>query len=125
MASGQRKVYDAKVRRRAIALLADGAGHRLVASKVGIPDGTARQWARAYAAGGAPAVMSTGSVHRMYPFELKLAVVKDRLEHGLSMREAMIKHGVTCESSIKLWCRVYRQQGEAGLMAKTRSSASN
>ena len=84
------RAYDAKVRRQAVKVLATGAGHRALASKLGIPDATARQWARSYAAGGKVAVMNAGATHRVYPFELKLSAVKDRLENGMSVREVMI-----------------------------------
>ncbi len=112
--------YDVKVRKQAVRILATGAGHRTLSTKLGIPEATARQWARAYAVGGNAAVMNAGAKHRVYPFELKLSAVKDRLEHGLTVREAMIKHGIPSESSIKSWCRLYREQGESALVNKPR-----
>ena len=51
---------------------------------------------------------------------IKLAVVKDRLENGLTVREAMIKHQIPSESSVKAWCRQYRDGGEAALVDKPR-----
>ena len=118
--ANKRAVYDAEVRRQAVKVLATGAGHRALATVLGIPEATARQWARAYAVGGAASVMNAGSQHRIYPFELKLAVVKDRLENGLTVREAMIKYGVPSESSVKTWCRHYRERGETALIDKPR-----
>lgn len=88
-------------------------GHRALATQLGIPEATARQWSRAYAVGGQSAVMNAGAKHRIYPFELKLSVVKDRLEKGLSVRDVMVKHGVPSESSVKTWCRQFREGGEA------------
>ena len=105
------RAYDAKVRRQAV---------KVLASKLGIPDATARQWARSYAAGGKVAVMNAGATHRVYPFELKLSAVKDRLENGMSVREVMIKHGIPSESSVKTWCRQYRAHGEEALVNKPR-----
>ena len=84
------------------------------------PQATARQWARAYAVGGADAVLNAGSHHHTYSFDVKLAVVKDRLENGLTVREAMIKHQIPSESSVKAWCRLYRNGGEAALVDKPR-----
>lgn len=112
--------YDAKIRRRAAKVLAGGAGHRALANEVGIPEATARQWARAYAVGGQPAVMNAGTKHRVYPYELKLSVVIDRIENGMSVREVMIKHGVPSESSVKSWCRLYRAHGPEALVNKPR-----
>lgn len=112
--------YDARIRKQAVKILATGAGHRLLATKLGIPEATARQWARAYAVGGQSAVLNAGSKHRVYPYELKLSVVLDRLENGLSVREVMIKHGVPSESSVKTWCRQYREGGPEALIDKPR-----
>lgn len=114
------RVYSDKVRRQAVTALAEGAGHRALASKLGIPDATARQWARAYAVGGRSAVLNAGSRHRVYPYELKLSAVKDRLENGMTVREVMIKHGIPSESSVKTWCRQYREFGPEALVNKPR-----
>ncbi len=112
--------YDTRIRKQAAKILATGAGHRLLATKLGIPEATARQWARAYAVGGQAAVLNAGSKHRVYPYELKLSVVLDRLENGLSVREVMIKHGVPSESSVKTWCRQYREGGPEALVDRPR-----
>ena len=112
--------YDAKVRRRAAKILATGVGHRALAGELGIPEATARQWARSYAVGGQAAVMNAGASHRVYPYELKLSVVHDRLDNGMSVREVMIKHGVPSESSVRTWCRQYRDGGPEALVSKPR-----
>ena len=112
--------YSTEVRRKAVRILATGARHRTLAAKVKIPEATARQWARAYAVGGSSAVMNAGAHHRVYPYELKLAAVRDRLERGLTVREVMVKHGIPSESSVKNWCRLYREQGEQALVNKPR-----
>ena len=114
------RAYNAKVRRQAVRVLATGAGHRALATKLGIPEATARQWARSYAVGGAQAVLNAGAKHRVYPHELKLSAVRDRLEHGMTVREVMVKHGIPSESSIKTWCRQYREQGAEALVNKPR-----
>ena len=114
------RAYNAKVRRQAVRVLATGAGHRALATKLGIPEATARQWARSYAVGGAQAVLNAGAKHRVYPYELKLSAVQDRLEHGMTVREVMVMHGIPSESSIKTWCRQYREQGAEALVNKPR-----
>ena len=68
----------------------------------------------------ADAVMNGGSHHRAYDFETKLAVARDRVERGKSVREVMIAHGVTSESSVKMWCRKYRDGGADALVEKRR-----
>ena len=111
------RTHAPEVRQRAVEILQEGVGHRALAAELGIPQATARQWARAYAVGGADAVLNAGSHHHTYSYDVKLAVVKDRLENGLTVREAMIKHKIPSESSVKAWCRQYRESGEAALVA--------
>ncbi len=120
MAEAKRRVYGEDIRKQAVLILAEGVGHRALAARLGIPEATARQWARTYAVGGADAVIDAGMRHRVYSYELKLAVVKDRLEGGLTVREAMVKHGVPSESSVKSWCRLYRERGPEALVDKPR-----
>ena len=95
------RAHAPEVRQRAVEILQEGVGHRALAAKLGIPQATARQWARAYAVGGADAVLNAGARHHTYSYDVKLAVVKDRLENGLTVREAMIKHGIPSESSVR------------------------
>lgn len=120
MAEEKRRVYGEDIRKQAVLILAEGVGHRALAARLGIPEATARQWARTYAVGGADAVIGAGTRHRVYSYELKLAVVKDRLEGGLTVREAMVKHGVPSESSVKSWCRLYRERGPEALIDRPR-----
>ena len=114
------RTHAPEIRQRAVEILQEGVGHRALAAELGIPQATARQWARAYAVGGADAVLNAGSHHHTYSFDIKLAVVKDRLEHGLTVREVMVKHKIPSESSVKAWCRQYRDGGEAALVDKPR-----
>lgn len=113
-------VYSAKVRRQAAKLLSEGAGHRMLAAQLKIPEATARQWSRAYAAAGEDAVLNAGAHHRVYDFETKLAVVKARLEQGRTVRQVMVQFGVPSESSVKAWCRQYRAGGAEALVDKPR-----
>ena len=98
------RTHAPEVRQRAVEILQEGVGHR----------------ARAYAVGGADAVLNAGARHHTYSYDVKLAVVKDRLENGLTVREAMIKHKIPSESSVKAWCRQYRESGESALVDKPR-----
>lgn len=116
----KRTVYNAKIRKQAVKILAEGAGHRSLAAKLKIPEATARQWSRAYAVGGEEAVLNAGARHNVYDYETKLAVVTDRLERGKTVREVMIEYGVPSESSVKSWCRLYRARGPEALIDKPR-----
>ena len=108
------------MRKQAAKLLAEGVGHRSLATQMGIPEATARQWARAFAVGGEAAVLNAGARHRVYDYDLKLAVAKDRVERGKTVREVMVTYGVPSESSVKTWCRLYRAQGAEALVDKPR-----
>lgn len=120
MTQSKRDVYSAAVRKQAVKILADGAGHRSLAAKLKIPEATARQWSRAYAVGGEQAVLNAGARHNIYDYDTKLAVVRDRLEKGKTVREVMIEYGVPSESSVKSWCRLYRAKGPEALIDKPR-----
>ena len=120
MAQTKRGVYGAKIRKQAVEILAEGAGHRSLAAQLQIPEATARQWSRAFAVGGEEAVLNAGARHRVYSYDLKLSVVKDRLEKGKTVREVMIEYGVPSESTVKSWCRLYRERGAEALIDKPR-----
>lgn len=120
MTQSKRSVYSTKVRKQAVKILAEGAGHRSLAAKLKIPEATARQWSRAYAVGGAEAVLNAGARHNVYDYETKLNVVRDRLEKGKTVREVMIEYNVPSESSVKSWCRLYRTKGPEALIDKPR-----
>lgn len=112
--------YDDDVRRRAVELLAGGAGRRIVARELGIPEATARQWAHAFAVDGEQGVLNAGTTRASYGLETKLDAVRDHLDRGKSIREVMVKYHIASESSIKLWCRAYRREGAEGLEPKRR-----
>lgn len=118
LARGSR--YDDDVRRRAVELFADGAGRRIVARELGIPEATARQWAHAFAVDGEQGVLNAGATRASYDLETKLDAVRDHLDRGKSIREVMVKYHIASESSIKLWCRAYRREGAEGLEPKRR-----
>ena len=52
------RTHAPEIRQRAVEILQEGVGHRALAAELGIPQATARQWARAYAVGGADAVLT-------------------------------------------------------------------
>lgn len=112
--------YDDDVRRRAVELFAGGAGRRIVARELGIPEATARQWAHAFAVDGEQGVLNAGATRVSYDLETKLDAVRDHLDRGKSIREVMVKYHIASESSIKLWCRAYRREGAEGLEPKRR-----
>ncbi len=119
-AATARATHPEDVRRAAAEMLAAGAGRRAIARDLNIPEDTARQWARAYAAGGVEAVLNAGARRAVYDKELKLKVAKDHLERGKTIREVMVAHKVYSESAVKSWCRAYREGGAKALDSKPR-----
>ena len=119
MADKRTRTYSEKTRKQAAQILAEGVGHRALAGKLNIPEATARQWARTYSVGGEEALLNAGTRHHVYSFETKLAVVQDRAR-GLTVREVMVKHRVPSESSVKAWCRQFREGGADALVDKPR-----
>lgn len=65
------RTHAPEVRQRAVEVLQEGVGHRALAAELGIPQATARQWARAYAVGGADAVLNAGCI--ITPIRTKLS----------------------------------------------------
>lgn len=65
------RTHAPEVRQRAVEVLQEGVGHRALAAELGIPQATARQWARAYAVGGADAVLN--AVRIITPIRTKLS----------------------------------------------------
>lgn len=120
MACGKKFIHDAKVQRKAVRLLEKGAGSKMLATELGIPHDTARQWVRMYGAGGGNAVMNADARHRVYSFELRAAAAQDHVDNGMTLREVMAKYGIVCEHSIKTWCRKYRAGGVEALVKKPR-----
>lgn len=114
------KAGNPTVRQRAVELLELGMGRRSLAHALGVSDATARQWTRAYAAGGAEAVLNAGSHRKVYDYDTKLAAVKDHVEHGKSILDVMVKYQIPSESSIKAWCRAYKREGAEALVNKRR-----
>ena len=55
----------------------------------------------------------------VYPYELRLKAVKLHLEQGIS-REVLSRELGVGESSVSVWLRAYRQQGEEGLRTRPR-----
>ena len=113
-------MYDDEVRTRAVELIEGGAGRRTIARELGVPEDTARAWLRAYAVGGAEAVLRAGATRRIYDEETKRAAVREHLERGRSIREVMTRHGIASESSLKAWCRAYRAGGAEALAVHRR-----
>ena len=113
------RTHAPEVRQRAVEALQEGVGHRALAAELGIPQATARQWARAYAVGGADAVLNAGSHHHTYRTKLSSPWSRT-LGKRLNGSRGHDQHKIPSESSVKAWCRQYRESGESALVDKPR-----
>ena len=70
------RTHAPEIRQRAVEILQEGVGHRALAAELGIPQATARQWARAYAVGGADAVLNAALITTRIRLTLSLPWLK-------------------------------------------------
>jgi len=57
----------------------------------------------------------------IYPYEIKLAVVKYVLEEGHSRKEAAQRYDVSC-TVVEKWVNLYQNHGKEGLLSRNRRS---
>lgn len=55
---------------------------------------------------------------KTYPYEIKLAAVKAHLEDQMPIRVVQARYGIVSFKALQSWCKIYREQGEAGLRPK-------
>ena len=70
-----------------------------------------------------------GSIQQKYSAEFKISVIMDMREHHLGFRETARKYQLTVTSEasaanmVKLWERIYLEEGAEGLMKERRGRA--
>lgn len=110
--------HDEDVRRQAALLFDEGWGQGPVAHLLGIPVEAVRKWLYAYRAVGLEGLLSMGSKHTKYTFEQKVAAAKAIVDEGRPKPEVMSELGIASLTSLKNWCRAYREGGEDALRPK-------
>lgn len=118
MSEDLRVKYNTEIRKQALEMFEEGAGGELVASTLGIAKATAREWWRKFQVSGAEGVMKVGGSMKKYSFETRLAVAHAVVDEGITKLDAMKKFNITSLSSVKRWCRIYREQGAEALRPK-------
>lgn len=98
-------------------LIRDGYGQHRLAREMGMPCQTAEEWIVLFQSGGLEAVMGAGG-KRSYSYEMKLAAVRDVIDHGMSLTQVMAKYGIASRSPVTHWCSKYRTNGAGALRAK-------
>lgn len=105
--------------KREIARLIDqGWGMVSLAKRYGVNDMSAAIWFYAYRALGLDGLLNMGSKHKTYGYDTKLAAARACVEDGMSLAEAMAEFGILSLTSLKRWCRAYREDGPEALRPK-------
>lgn len=97
-------------------LFAMGHGSRTVATHLGLPYTTMRQWQDSYRQGH---LLNSGSVReiKIYPHQLKVAAVEKFLA-GTSKTDIVLEFGISARSLFDKWVAIYRKDGPSGLAPK-------
>ena len=111
-------LYDVALRMRAVELYDEGHGRASVASLLGIPEETVRQWLSIYKSVGIEVLALMGSKKTIYLYETKVAAVRAVLDEGMTKPEAMSKFGIASPSAFKKWLKAYREDGPEALRPK-------
>ena len=109
-------VHDRALREKAVERFDAGFGYDSTARELGLPVGTVMKWRYTYGALGKGALFVTS--HKKYSHELKVAAARDVVERGMTLADAMAKHGIASRTPLKNWCSAYREGGPDALKPK-------
>ena len=79
---------------------------------------TVRGWQKTYRVIGKDGLLAMGVKHARYDYETKVAAARAVVEGGMSKPEAMTRFGIASATSLKQWCRLYREGGAQALKPK-------
>ena len=113
-----RSKHGEAVRLRAVQMFGEGYGYNSVASVLGISRYTVRQWWRKCHSIGVEGVLQVGGPSLSYSYEVKLAAAKAVVDEGATMVDAMERFGIRSHSSLRRWCKAYREGGPETLRPK-------
>lgn len=114
------KCWDVETRRKAADLFEQGMGYKAVARQLGMSQQTIREWAYQWRSVGREVFCGVRK-KRVYPVEVKRAVVRDRLVKHMSTSQVMERYGIVNRHQIKEWCKLYQEQGDDALQPKPRT----
>ena len=110
--------HDRLLRERAVELFERGCGYGLTARRLGVSAETVREWQKMYRAIGRGGFLAMGGKQRTYDYETKVAAARAVVDGGMSKPEAMVRFGIASATSLKKWCRLYREGGAQALKPK-------
>ena len=91
-----------------------------VSKKTGIAKKTIRHWLAFYQKYGIEGLL-TKEVNTHYSKEFKLSVLKYMHENHLSFLETAVKFGISNDSTIYKWYRIYNERGESSLLTEDKT----
>ena len=120
MSTDLRCRHDRALRELASDLFGRGLGRASVARALGIPEEAVRKWQPTYRAVGRDGLLNMGKAHARYDLETKVAAASAVVDGGMGKPEAMARFGIASLSSLKEWCRLYREGGAEALRPRPR-----
>ena len=106
------------LREQAVEMFERGFGYRLTAGRLGVSAETVREWQKMYRVIGRGGLLAMGVKRARYDYETKVAAARAVVDGGMSKPEAMVRFGIASATSLKKWCRLYREGGAQALKPK-------
>ena len=110
--------HDRLLRKQAAQMFEKGFGYGVTAKSLGISAATVREWQKMYHVIGKGRLLAMGVKHTKYDYETKVAAARAVVDGGMSKPEAMTRFGIASATSLKQWCRLYREGGAQALKPK-------
>ena len=110
--------HDRLLREQAVEMFERGFSYRLTAKRLGVPAEAVRDWQKTYRVIGKDGLLAMGVEHARYDYETKVAAARAVVDGGMSKPEAMTRFGIASATSLKQWCRLYREGGAQALKPK-------
>ena len=110
--------HDRLLREQAVEMFERGFGYRLSARRLGVSAETVREWQKMYRVIGRGGLLAMGVKRAKYDYETKVAAARAVVDGGMSKPEAMARFGIASATSLKKWCRLYREGGAQALKPK-------
>ena len=63
-------------------------------------------------------------INKKYSAEFKISVILDKVKNNLGVKETVRKYELKSHNTLKLWERIYRNEGAEGLMKEKRGKKS-
>ena len=110
--------HDRLLWEQAVEMFERGFGYRLTAGRLGVSAETVREWQKMYRVIGRGGLLAMGVKRAKYDYETKVAAARAVVDGGMSKPEAMVRFGIASATSLKKWCRLYREGGAQALKPK-------